>query len=118
MWCMGNTYAIILNVYYEYQIMSQNTQMTRPHRRPMSKRPDCYELIWWFQFKKKHAFYLKIFQRFNPLTAKFSQFEFSPTWSCVSLTRSTTSSEWKLFRFAKKEVKYFQILLVDVTFYL
>ena len=35
----------------------------------------------------------------NRLTAKL--FEFSPTWSCVSLTRSTTSSEWKLFRFGK-----------------
>ena len=43
------------------------------------------------------------------------QFEFSPTWSCVSLTRSTASSEWKLFRFAKMEVNSFQILLVDVT---
>ena len=36
------------------------------------------------------------------------QFEFSPTWSCVSLTRSTTSSEWKLFRFDKMEVNSFQ----------
>ena len=42
--------------------------------------------------------------------------EFSPTWSCVSLTWSTASSEWKLFRFDKIEVNYFQILLVDVTF--
>ena len=46
------------------------------------------------------------------------QFEFSPTWSCVSLTRSTTSSEWKLFRFDKMEVNSFQILLIDVTLYL
>ena len=46
------------------------------------------------------------------------QSEFSPTWSCVSLTRSTTSSEWKLFRFDKMEVNCFQILLIDVTFYL
>ena len=43
---------------------------------------------------------------------------FPPTWSCVSLTRSTTSSEWKLFRFDKMEVNSFQILLVDVKFYL
>ena len=46
------------------------------------------------------------------------QFEFLPTWSCVLLTRSTTSSEWKLFRFNKMEVKSFQILLVAVTFHL
>ena len=44
------------------------------------------------------------------------QSEFSPTWSCVSLTRSTTSSEWKLFRFDKMEVNCFQILLIDVTY--
>ena len=35
-----------------------------------------------------------------------------------SLTRSTTSSEWKLFRFDKIEVNCFRILLIDVTFYL
>ena len=46
------------------------------------------------------------------------QFEFSPTLSCVSLTRSTTLSEWKIFRFDQMEVNSFQILLVDVTFYL
>ena len=47
------------------------------------------------------------------------QLEFSPAWSCVSLTQSTdaTSSEWKLFRFDKIEVNSFQILLIDVTFY-
>ena len=49
----------------------------------------------------------------NPLTSKF---EFSPTWSCVSLTRSTTSGEWKSFRFDKMDVDYFQILLINVTF--
>ena len=43
-------------------------------------------------------------------------FEFSPTWSCVSLTRSTTSSEWKLFRFDKMEVNTFQILLLHFIF--
>ena len=45
------------------------------------------------------------------------QFEFSPAWSCVSLTRSTTSREWKLFRFYEMEINYFQILLIDDTFY-
>ena len=36
----------------------------------------------------------------NPfINRQIIQFEFSPTWSCVSLTRSTSSSEWKLFRF-------------------
>ena len=52
------------------------------------------------------------------LLIKIIQFEFSPTWSCVSLTRSTTPSEWKLFRFDKMGLNSFQILLVDVTFYL
>ena len=54
----------------------------------------------------------------SPFNRQIIQSEFSPTWSCVSLTRSTTSREWKLFRFDKKEVNCFQILLIDVTFYL
>ena len=54
----------------------------------------------------------------KPFDRQIIQFEFSLTWSCVSLTQSTTSSEWKLFRFDKMEVNSFQILLVDVTFYL
>ena len=43
------------------------------------------------------------------------QSEFLPTWICVSLTRSTTSSEWKLFGFDKMEVKCFSKMLIDVT---
>ena len=59
------------------------------------------------------------FRQVNPLTAKLFNLNFHPlTWSCVSLTKSTTSSEWKLFRFDKMEVNCFQILLIDVTFYL
>ena len=54
----------------------------------------------------------------QPFHRQIIQFEFSHTWSCVSLTRSTTSSEWKLFRFDKMEVNSSQILLIDVTFYL
>ena len=46
-----------------------------------------------------------------PLYRQIIQSEFS-------LTRSTTSSKWKLFRFDKMEVNCFQILLIDVTFYL
>ena len=55
---------------------------------------------------------------FNPFNRQIIQLEFSPTWSCVSLTRSTTSSDWKLLRFDKMEVNKFQILLNNVTFYL
>ena len=54
----------------------------------------------------------------SPFNRQIIQFEFSPTWSYVSLTRSTTSSEWKLFKLDKMEVNSFQILLVDVTFYI
>ena len=43
------------------------------------------------------------------------QLEFSPTWSCVSLTRSTTLSEWKLFRFDKMEVNDFEMLLIYLS---
>ena len=50
----------------------------------------------------------------QPFNRQIIQSEFSPTWNCVSLTRSTTSSEWKLFRFDKMEVSCFQILLIDV----
>ena len=52
---------------------------------------------------------------YYPFNRQIIQFEFSPTWSCVSLTRCTTSSEWKLFRFDKIGVNSSQILLVDVT---
>ena len=54
----------------------------------------------------------------KPFNRQIIQFEFSPTWSCVSLTRSTTSSEWKVFIFDKMAVNSFQILLVDVEIYL
>ena len=64
--------------------------------------------------------FAKLFPRRDgePFNRQIIQSEFSPTWSCVSLTRSTASSEWKLFRFDKMEVNCFQILLIDVTFYL
>ena len=45
-----------------------------------------------------------------PFNRQIIQFEFPPTWSCVSLTRSTTSYEWKLFRLDKMKVNSFQIL--------
>ena len=45
---------------------------------------------------------------FNPLTANLFNMNFHPLKSCVSLTRSTTSSEWKLFRFDKTEVNIFK----------
>ena len=54
----------------------------------------------------------------EPFSRQIILLEFSPTWSCVSLTRSTTSSEWKLFKFDKIEVNKFQILLINVIFYL
>ena len=51
---------------------------------------------------------LSIYQRVvQPFNRQIIQSEFSLTWSCVSLTRSTTSSEWKLFRFDKMEVNFF-----------
>ena len=66
--------------------------------------------------------YVDCLSRINasPFNRQGMQFEFSPTWSCDSLTRSTTSSEWKLFRFDKMEVNYNEILVlpIDVTFYL
>ena len=54
----------------------------------------------------------------KPLNRQIIYLEFSLTGSCVSLTRSTASSEWKLFRFDKMEVNHFEILLIHVTFYL
>ena len=52
---------------------------------------------------------------FKPFNRQVIQLEFSPTWSCVSLTRSSTWTEWKLSRFDKMEVHDFEILLIDVT---
>ena len=54
----------------------------------------------------------------TPFKRQIIQLEFSPTWSCVSLARPTTSSEWKLFRFDKIEVNDFEISLFCVKFYL
>ena len=54
----------------------------------------------------------------TPFKRQIIQLEFSPIWICVSLTRPTTSSEWKLFRFDKIEVNDFEISLFCVTFYL
>ena len=43
-----------------------------------------------------------------------------PNYSISIFThlRSTTSRKWKLYRFDKMAVNFFQIMLVDVTFYL
>ena len=53
-----------------------------------------------------------------PIDRQIIQMEFSPTWMCVSLMRSTNSNELKLFRFDKMEVNDFDILLTDGTFFL
>ena len=37
----------------------------------------------------------------------FFQFEFSVTWSCASLTRSTASSDWKFLRFVNVWPSFF-----------
>ena len=44
LWCMGNTYSVILVLYLEYQNMSQNHKNGQTTQMPMSKRADCYEL--------------------------------------------------------------------------
>ena len=54
----------------------------------------------------------------SPFNRQIIQSEFSPTSSCVSLTRSTTSSEWKLCTFDKMDINSFQIVLIDVTLWL
>ena len=51
-----------------------------------------------------------------PFNRQIIQFKFSPTWSCVSLARSTASSGWKLFRFDKMELNSFQIFLIDLSY--
>ena len=44
----------------------------------------------------------------------FNKYEsFTPTWSCVSLTRPTTSSGCKLLIFVEVETKYLQILMFN-----
>ena len=51
----------------------------------------------------------------NPLTLSFSQLKCPPTWSLVALADAISSfkiSEWKLFKFVKLAVKYFQIWLL------
>ena len=42
---------------------------------------------------------------------------FSLTGSYVSLTRSTTLSEWKLLRFDKMEVNDFELLLINAMLF-
>ena len=51
-----------------------------------------------FHFKRSFNSESASSVRFSPLgSISCVRKEFSPTWSCVSLTRSTTSSEWKLW---------------------
>ena len=86
-----------------YHRYSKQKVLTKPFRNWIEKNL-------WFPC----TVYTKICQRSRgwPFNHQIIQSEFSPTWSCVSLTRSTTSSEWKLFRFDKMDVNYFQILLI------
>ena len=58
----------------------------------------CNMCILLFIYTVSNLLYCVFIQPFN---RQIFQSEFSPTWCCVSLTRSTTSSEWKLFRFDK-----------------
>ena len=50
----------------------------------------------------------------NPYPAKVIYLNFHPR-SCVSLTRPTSSSGWKIFRFGKTEVNDFDILFIYLT---
>ena len=68
-------------------------------------------------FYAKHDYTVVHNLFYQPLNRQIIKSEFSLTWSCVSLTRSTYSSEWKLFRFDIMEVKKFQTLPNNVTFY-
>ena len=68
---MGKTYAIILNFYWSIRICLKITKMARPHRRLMSKRPDCYELMMGQRHRrwaiiKKTLFHLTILCRESP----------------------------------------------------
>ena len=52
----------------------------------------------------------------QPFDRQIFQLKFPSTWSCVSLTRSTTWSEWKLFGFDKIGGNDFQILMIFLIF--
>ena len=56
----------------------------------------CTQKIFLFRWWRK-AFCQHSFQLLGRLIILF---KFSPSWSCVSLPRSTTSTEWKLLKFA------------------
>ena len=62
------------------------------------------------------AMHLKGSVEITTVVVLLSNRNVSPSWTCVSLTRFTTSSEWKLFRFDKIEVNDFAVLMFDVTF--
>ena len=63
-------------------------------------------------------FYVSGQKRVNPLTAKLFILNFHPLEVVSRWRDPQLQVSEKLFRFDKKEVKYFQILLIDVTFYL
>ena len=66
----------------------------------------------------KRFIQLKIHGSFNPLTAKLFNLDFHPL-AVVSRWRDPQLQvSENIFRFDKVEVNSFQILLVDVTFYL
>ena len=62
--------------------------------------------------------YTKLFQGFNPLTAKNKSIKIFTHLKLCLADAIHNFKWWKLFRFDKMEVNCFQIFLIDVTFYL
>ena len=107
-------FVILLNIVSRYELISANTKhlyniYTKSAQR-LRRWPNIVQMIY------KNVLCLLGYHS-NPLTAKLFNLNFHSLEVSVSLTRSITSSDWKLFRFDKMEVNYFQILLIDVTFH-
>ena len=79
--------------------------LTRLHRCFSTQvGPQTYLLMttWFLNITSYCTMYIRYYSIcMCPLDHWATQFEFSITWSCVSLTRATASSDWKLFVFCQ-----------------
>ena len=65
----------------------------------------------------KASTYLVTSSWYKPFLRYGDLFKFSIAWGCVSLPRSTTSSDWKLPTLVLLETKHFRILVFEQSFH-
>ena len=95
--------------------LEDKTQILKPLN-DIIRSPDTLTYLWnQIRFHRAIVSNETIYEWY--LCIKVIQFQFSPTWSCVSLPRPTTSSGWKLLIFVLFKTNYLQILMFKHAFH-